>query len=110
MEKDDYIFEEVEEMPKFNNGDINTFVKWVYSNLQYPKYAQDNGISGIVIFSFIVESDGTLSNVEILRSPDESLSNEVLRVLKLSPKWTSGVRNGRAVRVKQQASVRFVVQ
>ena len=110
MEKDDYIFEEVEEMPKFNNGDINTFVKWVYSNLQYPKYAQDNGITGIVIFSFIVESDGTLSNVEILRSPDESLSNEVLRVIKLSPKLTSGVRNGRAVRVKQQAGVRFVGQ
>lgn len=84
--EEDQPFIKVEKMPTFHGGDLNQFRNWVQGKLRYPQIAQ-NGISGRVIMSFVIERDGTLTNIEILQSPDRSLSEEATRVVKSSPKW-----------------------
>ena len=101
------IFMVVEDMPKFQGGDINTFRKWVFDHLKYPSIAQENGITGKVVTSFVVEKDGSLTNVEILASPDKSLSDEAARVLKMTPKWTPGKQRNSPVRVKYSLPIDF---
>ena len=108
MLKDDYVFETVEVSPKFQGADEKAFIKWLYPNIKYPQSALDDGISGIVIVSFIIEQDGTLTNAKIERSPDDSLSEEALRVVRLSPKWEPGMQDGRNVRTKLMIPIRFV--
>lgn len=108
MLKDDYVFETVEVSPKFQGADVKAFIKWLYPNIKYPQYALDNEIYGVVIVSFIIEQDGTLTNAKIERSPDESLSEEALRVVRLSPKWEPGMQEGRKVRTKLMIPIRFV--
>ncbi|MBP3549903.1 MAG: energy transducer TonB [Rikenellaceae bacterium] len=108
MLKDDYVFETVDVAPKFQGADESAFIKWLYPNIKYPQYALDNEIYGVVIVSFIIEQDGTLTNAKIERSPDESLSEEALRVVRLSPKWEPGMQEGRKVRTKLMIPIRFV--
>lgn len=67
-------------MPSFQGGDLDTFRKWVNANVVYPQLALENGISGRVVTSFVIEKDGSLSNIEIIQSPDKILSAEVMRV------------------------------
>lgn len=97
----------VEQMPTFEGGDLQKFRSWVMSKLVYPTIAAENGIQGKVILSFVIERDGTLTNIEILSSPDRSLSEEATRVLKQSPKWTPGKQRNSAVRVKFNLPVDF---
>lgn len=103
--EDNYIYNVVEKMPEFHGGDLSTFYEWVQANLQYPA----NGAEGRIIVEFVVEKDGTLSNFNIVRSPDQALSDEALRVLKLSPKWTPGTKgyNSDPVRVRLTLPVSF---
>lgn len=105
--EDEQIFVSAETMPSFNGGDINTFRAWVQSNLKFPQIALENGISGKVILEFVVEKNGNLTGIVVLRTPDKSLSEEAIRVLKSSPKWSPGKQRNNPVRVKYTLPVEF---
>ncbi len=100
----------VEDMPKFQGGDINTFRNWVQGRLRYPAIASENGISGRVTLTFVIEKDGSLTNIAVLQSPDRSLSEEAMRVLKTSPKWTPGKQRNMPARVRYNLPVTFTIQ
>ena len=97
----------VEKMPTFMGGDLNVFRNWVQSKIQYPKEAMDKGIKGRVVCSFVVEKDGSLTEFDVLQSPDKSLADEVVRILKTSPKWEPGEQRGEKVRVKYTVPIVF---
>ena len=103
-------FTATEQMPQFMGGDLRSFQIWVSQRLVYPPIAQENGIQGTVVVQFIVEKDGSLSNINVLRSPDNSLSKEAVRVVSSSPKWTPGRQNGEAVRVQYRIPIGFKLQ
>ena len=107
---DDQPFVRVEQMPSFMGGDLLTFRKWVQSKVRFPEYAQENGISGRVLLMFVIEKDGSLTNIQVIQSPDPSLSNEAIRILKSSPKWTPGKQRNQTVRVKYTLPVDFRIQ
>ena len=107
---DDEPFLIVETMPTFQGGDLNTFRNWVQSNVRFPQIAHENGIQGTVVLSFVIEKDGSLTNIQVLRTPDRSLSEEATRVLQKSPKWTPGKQRNQVVRVKYNLPVVFRVQ
>ena len=107
---DDEPFLIVETMPSFQGGDLNTFRNWVQSNVRFPQIALENGIQGTVVLSFVIEKDGSLTNIQVLRTPDRSLSEEATRVLSKSPKWTPGKQRNQVVRVKYTLPVVFRVQ
>ena len=100
----------VEDMPSFQGGGIEVFRNWVMERLRYPQVAQENNIQGKVVLSFVIERDGSLSNIEILQSPDKSLADEASRVLAMSPKWKPGKQRNLAVRVKFVLPVEFKLQ
>ena len=98
----------VEKMPTFQGGDLNRFAVWMQSQIQYPAEAIEKGISGRVIFSFVVEKDGSMSDFTVLASPDKLLSAEVERVFNSAPKaWTPGEEKGQKVRVKFTVPIVF---
>jgi len=100
----------VEEMPKFGKGGLEEFrMEFVMKKLRYPEDAQANGVAGCVYLEFVVEKDGTLSGFKSLRNVDQSLINEAIRVVKMSPKWTPGKHNGKPARVKFVLPVNFVL-
>lgn len=103
-------FTTVEQMPKFMGGDVTSFSRWVMQRVIYPPLAQENGIQGRVMVQFVIEKDGTLSNIKVLRSPDSSLAKESVRVVSSSPKWTPGKQSGAAVRVQYTLPVDFRLQ
>lgn len=97
----DLAYVKVQKMPTFQGGELNKFINWFQANVKYPKDASDAKVEGRVIFSFVVEKDGSLSEFDVLRAPDKSLAEEAERVFKASPKdWTAGEQNGNKVRVK----------
>ncbi|MDR2563505.1 MAG: energy transducer TonB [Prevotellaceae bacterium] len=100
----------VEEKPRFQGGDANSFTKWVNSRIDYPLSAQENNIQGTVYLSFDVGVDGSLSNIKVLRGVDPLLDQEALRVVKMSPKWTAGRQQKKAVKVSYQFPVKFHLQ
>jgi len=77
--------------------------------VKYPKSAMENDIQGTVIATFIVEKDGSVSNIKIIKKIDRDLDNEVMRVLKLSPKWKPFILNGRLIRVRYKVPVPFKI-
>ena len=105
--EDDVPYVKVEQMPSFQGGDLMTFRHWVTKQIQYPEVAKANNITGRVLVMFVIERDGSLTNIRVLQSPDSSLSDEVIRVFKSSPKWTPGMQRGEAVRVKYTMPVDF---
>ncbi|HWZ03262.1 MAG TPA: TonB family protein [Mucilaginibacter sp.] len=88
-------------------GGEKAWSKFLSKNLRYPSQAQDDGISGKVIVSFIIEKDGTLSNITVIRPAGNGFDEEALRVLKLAKAWKPGMQNGQAVRVKYMLPVNF---
>lgn len=92
-------YQDVDEKPSFNGGDANQFAVWVGQNLVYPAEARDNGLSGRVVLQFVIEKDGSVGNVTVLRGVDPILDNEAVRVVSMSPKWTPGKVDGKPVRV-----------
>ncbi|SEF87339.1 M56 family metallopeptidase [Parabacteroides chinchillae] len=102
-------FTVVEQMPRFPGGD-KALLKFLGSNIKYPKEAQEKGIQGRVICSFIVDSEGDIRDAQIVRGVDPSLDTEALRVVGLSPKWTPGMQRGKAVPVKYTIPVTFSLQ
>ena len=109
-EDGDMPYVKVEKMPTFMGGDLNVFRNWVQSKIQYPKEAMDKGIKGRVVCSFVVEKDGSLTEFDVLQSPDKSLADEVVRILKTSPKWEPGEQRGEKVRVKYTVPIVFQIK
>ncbi|HUN13589.1 MAG: TonB family protein [Alistipes sp.] len=108
--EDDQPFLTAETMPSFQGGDLNTFRKWVQDNVRFPQIALENGISGRVVLSFVIEKDGRLTNIQVLMTPDRSLSEEAIRVLNKSPKWSPGKQRNQVVRIKYTLPVDFRMQ
>ncbi|WP_290539563.1 TonB family protein [Alistipes sp.] len=106
---EDEVFLITEVMPSFRGGDLNTFRIWVQEHLQYPAEAVKRKIQGRVILNFTVEKEGSISDIEILRSPDKLLADEVRRVIGSMPadSWTPGRQRGQNVRVKLTIPVDF---
>jgi protein TonB len=109
VEEDDQPFLIAETMPSFQGGDLNTFRNWVQQNVKFPQIALENGIQGRVVLSFVIEKDGRLTNIQVLQTPDRSLSEEAIRVLNKSPKWSPGKQRNQVVRVKYTLPVDFRV-
>ena len=103
------IFEVVEQMPSFPGGDA-ALMQFLSKNIKYPVVAEENGIQGRVIATFVVERDGSITDVKVVKSVDPSLDKEAVRVLKSMPKWIPGKQNGSAVRVKYTVPVTFRLQ
>lgn len=103
------VFDVVEEMPSFPGGNA-ALMSYLNSNTKYPVVAQENGVQGRVIISFVVERDGSISDVKVARSVDPSLDREAQRVVKSMPKWKPGKQNGSTVRVKYTVPVVFRLQ
>lgn len=109
-EKDDkiYDFVSIEKAPSFPGG-MNKFYEYLSKTVKYPKVAIENNVQGKVFLSFIVEADGTLSDVNITRGLGSGTDEEALRVIKESPKWYPGISAGKAVRVKFNINVNFTL-
>ncbi len=109
-EEEEVIFVVVESMPEFPGGQQALF-KYLSENVKYPVIAQENGIQGRVICQFVVNKDGSIVDVEVVRSGgDPSLDKEAVRVIKSMPKWKPGKQRGKAVRVKYTVPVNFKLQ
>jgi len=102
------IFTSVEQVPQFPGG-MEGFSMFLARNTRYPANMRENGIQGRVIISFIVETDGSLSNVHITRGVADELDREALRVISSSPKWKPGIQNGRLVRVAYSVPINFAL-
>lgn len=98
-----------EEFPSFQGKDINAFRGWCASNVIYPPIAQDNGIQGRVIISFVVERDGSVTNVKVVRGPDRELEAAAIKVVSASPKWAPGRNRGKPVRFTYQMPIDFTL-
>ena len=103
------VFDVVEEMPHFPGGPA-ALQAFLSSNTKYPVVAQENGVQGRVIVSFVVERDGSITDVKVVRSVDPSLDREATRVVRSMPRWSPGKQNGSAVRVKYTVPVVFRLQ
>ena len=99
-------YDVVEQMPSFPGGfqKLHEFIK---GNLHYPKECADSGIQGRVVVAFIVERNGKLSSMRVVKSVNPTLDKEALRIVNLMPNWIPGKQNGRTVRVKYIMPVTF---
>jgi len=109
-EVEEEIFVIVEDMPKFRGGDINTFREWVQKRVRYPELAAENGIQGRVFITFVVETNGNVSNVSVSRSVDALLDEAAKEAVSASPKWEPGMQRGRPVRVRYSIPIIFQLQ
>lgn len=99
---------DLDKRPQFFRGDERKFLReWVYKYLKYPASAVRDGVSGKVTVGFVIEKDGSVSGVEVVKSLDGRLDEEALRVIKVSPKWTPGEIKGKAVRTRIVLPVEF---
>ncbi|MCH5310067.1 MAG: energy transducer TonB [Prevotella sp.] len=103
------VFDVVEEMPQFPGGPSALF-EYLNKNMKYPVVAEENGVQGRVIVTFVVERDGSITDVKVVKSVDPSLDKEATRVVSSMPKWIPGKQNGSAVRVKYTVPVTFKLQ
>lgn len=101
------LYSSVDVMPQFKGGDIEKFREWVRKNTRYPKLAAVNNIQGKVYVAFIVEGDGSVSNVKIVKGIDPLINDEALRTVRSSPKWTPGRNKGVVVRVTYLIMLNF---
>ena len=103
------IFRSVEQMPQFPGGD-QALMKYLSSHINYPPMAAENNVQGKVVVQFVVEKDGKVGEVKVIRSVDKDLDREAVRVCKTLPKFTPGRQNGQAVRVWYTLPVQFKLQ
>lgn len=104
--KNDMVFDVVEVMPQFPGGQI-AMLKYIMENMKYPEQAMKEGIQGRVAVRFIVEKDGSISDVKPILSVHPLLNKEAVRVVESMPKWTPGKQNGKPVRVRYNLPVMF---
>ena len=105
----DEIFVVVENQPEFPGGNT-AMMKFLSENIKYPVIAQENGIQGRVICNFVVERDGSITDVQVVRGVDPSLDREAMRVINEMPRWKPGKQRGQAVRVRFTLPVVFRLQ
>jgi protein TonB len=104
--KNQKVFDVVEQMPEFPGG-MEALVKYMAENMKYPEDAKKQLVEGRVLVQFIVETDGSVSNTEVLKRVFPSLDAEAVRVISGMPKWIPGKQNGKVVRVKYTIPVSF---
>ena len=100
------VFDVVEEMPQYPGG-MQAMLSFLQENITYPKDAQEKKISGRVLVTVVVEKDGSISNVETVKSVFPSLDEEAVRIVKAMPNWKPGKQNGKVVRVKYTLPISF---
>ena len=103
----DEIFTIVEDQPSFQGGGHAAFLQWVSKNLRYPAQAQRMGIEGRVYVQFVIERDGTVTDVQAIKGIGGGADEEAVRVIQSAPKWTPGKQRGRAVRVRMILPISF---
>ena len=85
-------------------------MQFLYKNINYPTIAQENGTQGQVVLQFVVERDGSITDIKVVKSVDPYLDKEALRVVKTMPKWKPGKQRGKPVRCRFTLPVRFRLQ
>jgi protein TonB len=105
-EDENQIFVFVEEYPEFPNGEENMY-KYLGSNIKYPHEALENGIQGTVVVKFVVEKDGSISNVKAVRKIGGGCDEEAVRVVKRMPRWKPGKQSGKPVRTEFTLPIQF---
>lgn len=108
-EEEQVIHIRVEKMPEFPGGQ-DALNRYLVRNIKYPLLAQENGIQGRVVCQFVVNSDGSIVDIAVVRGVEESLDKEAIRVIQSMPKWTPGRQGGKSVRVKYTLPIRFKLQ
>jgi len=103
------IFTVVEESPSFPGGDVAR-IKFLQKNIEYPQMARESGIQGTVYVTFVVEPNGSVSGVRILRGIGGGCDEEAIRVIKAMPKWNAGKQRGKPVRVQFNMPIKFTLQ
>lgn len=106
LDQDNEIFTVVEHDPQFPGGN-EALYQYLGSNAHYPEKAKEQGVQGTVYLTFIVERDGSISNIRVLRSPSDLLSEEAQRLVKAMPKWKPGQQRGKKVRVQYNLPINF---
>lgn len=102
------VFFIVEEMPEFPGGEL-ALRKYLAENVKYPEMAKENDIQGTVYVRFVVDTDGSVKNVELMRGVDPLLDKEALRVVSSLPKFKPGKQRGKAVKVSHQVPIKFAL-
>jgi protein TonB len=97
-----------ENNPEYPGGEA-AFAKFLQNHIRYPNLAKENGVQGRVFVQFVVERDGSLTDLQIVRNPGSGLGEEAVRVLKISPHWKPGSQNGKLVRVQYTVPVNFAL-
>ena len=105
-EKNQQVFDIVEQMPEYPGG-LPALLDYLNQNVKYPEDAEKQKIEGRVLAIFVVETDGSISNVEVVKPVFPSLDAEAVRVLAAMPKWTPGKQSGKLVRVKYTVPINF---
>ena len=105
-QKNQQVFDVVEQMPEYPGG-MQALFEYLSQNLKYPEDAKEQKIEGRVIAIFVVETDGSISNVEVVKPVFPSLDAEAVRVLSGMPKWKPGMQSGKVVRVKYTVPINF---
>lgn len=108
-EEENKVFDVVEQMPSFPGG-MAALMAYLQKNIKYPPVAEENGIQGRVVCSFVVERDGSVTDIKVAKSVDPSLDKEAVRVVGAMPRWIPGKQNGQSVRVKYTLPVTFRLQ
>ena len=104
----DVVFVFVEDVPEYKGGD-EARIKYLQQTIHYPEKAKEKNMQGTVYITFVVEKDGSVSNIKVLRGVCESLDAEAVRVISSMPDWTPGRQRGKAVRVQYNMPIRFVL-
>lgn len=107
MDMEPIPYDKVEVPPTFKGGDINSFYKWVSENLTYPEICKENGVSGTADISFIIDAEGYVTDVKVIRSTDPEFGKEAVRVISKSPKWAAGTQDYMPVKVSCAIQVTF---
>lgn len=108
-EEENKVFDVVEQMPSFPGG-MAALRAYLQKSIKYPPVAEENGIQGRVVCTFVVERDGSVTDVRVAKSVDPSLDKEAVRVVSAMPRWIPGKQNGQSVRVKYTLPVTFRLQ
>lgn len=106
-EAEEQIFEIVEEQPVPHTGGVPELLKWIAKQIEYPQSALDNNIQGQVVVRFVVEKDGSIGQVDVVKKVDPAIDKEAVRVVKSMPKWKPGKQRGKTVRSRYTLPIKF---
>lgn len=109
-EEEAEVFFIVEDMPTFQGGGLESFRNYIQESITYPAIAMENGISGTVYVNFVVNKEGQITSIKIVRGAEIALDSEVIRALKAAPRWAPGKQRGKPVAVSMAIPVKFILQ